>query len=200
MNNSGLLIFTRSPIIGKTKTRLIPLLGAQGAAKFHKITLRKMLINAIASNYKNIEIWYDGEHEHPFLKKCSLDFNSTLHIQRGKDLGERMHYATQTALKKNKFVTLIGSDCPALTTDILNQAHTHLSQGTHITLGPTQDGGYYLIGMHHANSAIFQDINWGEDTVATQTRKNFIKVGIEYIELEILADIDTPKDYQQHMH
>ncbi|SMN11986.1 hypothetical protein SPBRAN_189 [uncultured Candidatus Thioglobus sp.] len=200
MNNSALLIFTRAPIPGQTKTRLIPLLGAQGAAEFHQTTLRKTLAHAIVSNYKQIEIWYDGERNHPFLKKCSLDFNSTLHTQQGENLGEKMHHAIQNALKKNTLVTLIGSDCPALTADILNQAYTHLSCSTSVTLGPTQDGGYYLIGMHQANAAIFQGINWGENTVIEQTRKNLAKAGIEHIELATLADIDTPKDYQQYMH
>ena len=205
MTDNALIIFTRCPIPGQTKTRLIPLLGAQGAVEFHKNTLKKILINATASNYKNIEIWYEGTPNHPFLQKCSVDFNTSLHIQHGANLGEKMHNAIQTALKKNTFVSLIGSDCPTISTDILNQAHTylshsHLCDSNSITLGPTQDGGYYLIGMQQANATIFQDIDWGENTVIDQTRAKLNKAGIEHIELAMLTDIDTPEDYQQAVH
>ncbi len=110
-----------------------------------------------------------------------------------------MHYATKTTLAENAFVVLIGSDCPEITTDILNQSYQHLSNGKDAVLGPASDGGYYLIGLKKPNSSIFQDIAWGEASVAERTRQNFSDLGLDYVELEELSDVDTPDDYQRYI-
>jgi rSAM/selenodomain-associated transferase 1 len=199
MIKSALLIFTRAPIAGQTKTRLIPLLGAQGAAEFHQTVLQSTLAEANASNFETVEIWCATENDHSFLKQCSLDYSSAMKIQQGSDLGEKMHHATETTLVENAFVVLIGSDCPEITTDILNQSYQHLSNGKDAVLGPASDGGYYLIGLKKPNSSIFQDIAWGEASVAERTRKNFADLGLEYVELEELSDIDTLDDYQRYI-
>ena len=199
MNNSALLVFTRAPVPGHTKTRLIPLLGAQGAADFHQTVLQSTLAEANVSDFETVEIWCTTENVHPFLKQCSLDYSSAMKIQQGSDLGEKMHHATETALAENRFVVLIGSDCPAITTDILNQSCLHLSNGKDAVLGPASDGGYYLIGLKEPNTGIFQDIEWGKGDVAERTRQNFARMGLDYVELEELGDIDTPEDYQAHI-
>jgi len=104
-----------------------------------------------------------------------------------------------TTLAENTFVVLIGSDCPSITTDILNQSYQHLSDGKDAVLGPASDGGYYLIGLKKLNSHIFQDIVWGEANVAERTRQNFDELSLDYVELEELTDIDTPDDYQRYI-
>lgn len=199
MIKSALLVFTRAPVSGQTKTRLIPLLGAQGAAEFHQTILRSTLAEANASNFETVEIWCATENDHPLLKQCSLYYSNAMKIQRGSDLGEKMQHATETTLAENTFVVLIGSDCPAITTNILNQSYQHLSNGKDAVLGPASDGGYYLIGLKEPNSGIFEDVKWGEGDVAERTRQNFARLGLVYVELEELADIDTPDDYQRYI-
>jgi rSAM/selenodomain-associated transferase 1 len=199
MNKSALLVFTRAPVPGQTKTRLIPLLGAQGAADFHQSVLQLTLAESSASDFRTVEIWCATEIDHPFLKQCELNYACAMKIQQGDDLGERMHYATETTLAENTFVVIIGSDCPAITTDILNQAHQHLSNGKDAVLGTAKDGGYYLIGLSVSNPEIFQDITWGEGNVAERTCQNFADLGLDYVELEELPDIDTPGDYQRYI-
>ncbi len=199
MNKSALLVFTRAPVPGQTKTRLIPLLGTQGAAEFHQTVLQSTLAEANVSDFGTVEIWCATENDHPFLKQCELDYSCAMKIQQGNDLGERMHHATETTLAENTFVVLIGSDCPAITTDILNQSYQHLSDGKDAVLGPASDGGYYLIGLKKLNSHIFQDIVWGEANVAERTRQNFDELSLDYVELEELTDIDTPDDYQRYI-
>jgi len=199
MIKGALLVFTRAPIPGQTKTRLIPLLGAQGAAKFHEAVLLKTLADAKASNYETIEIWCEPDINHPFLQRCSLNFSCALTVQHGNNLGEKMHHATDVALVTNNFVVLIGSDCPALSTDILNQSYQHLTNGKDAVMGPTSDGGYYLIGLKKPEHGIFQDISWGEGNVAETTRQKFNLLGMDYAELEELSDIDTPDDYQRYI-
>jgi len=103
------------------------------------------------------------------------------------------------ALVINNFVVLIGSDCPAITTDILNQSYQALSNGKDAVLGPTCDGGYYLIGLKKPNPEIFQDMLWGKGDVADKTRYILNWQGLDYVELEELADIDTPDDYQKYI-
>ena len=199
MNKSALLVFTRAPVPGQTKTRLIPLLGAQGAANFHQTVLQLTLAESRASDFRTVEIWCATEIDHPFLKQCELNYACAMKIQQGDDLGERMHHATETTLAENTFVVIIGSDCPAITTDILNQAHQHLSNGKDAVLGIATDGGYYLIGLSVSNPDIFQDVAWGEGNVAERTRQNFADLGLDYVELEELPDIDTPGDYQRYI-
>ncbi len=199
MIKSALLVFTRAPVSGQTKTRLIPLLGAQGAAEFHQTVLLSTLAEANASNFKTVEIWCATENEHPFLKQCELDYSCAMKIQQGNDLGKRMHHAAEITLAENAFVVLIGSDCPAITTDILNQSYQHLSDGKDAVLGPAKDGGYYLIGLKKTNSRIFQDIIWGGGNVAERTCQNFTELGLDYVELGELSDIDTPEDYQRYI-
>ncbi len=199
MIKTALLVFTRAPVPRQTKTRLIPLLGAQGAAEFHQTVLRSTLAEVKASDFSSIEIWCATDESHPFLKQCELDYSSTIKSQRGNDLGERMHHAMNIALAEHEFVVLIGSDCPALSTDMLNQAYQHLSNSKDAVLGPAKDGGYFLIGLRASNPEIFQNIIWGEASVAERTRQHFIKLGLDYAELEELDDIDTPEDYQRYI-
>jgi len=199
MNKSALLVFTRAPVPGQTKTRLIPLLGTQAAAEFHQTVLLSTLAEANASDFGTVEIWCATENDHLFLKQCELDYACAMKIQQGNDLGEKMHHAIETTLEENTFVVLVGSDCPAITTDILNQSCQHLSNGKDAVLGPADDGGYYLIGLKKPNPCIFQDIIWGEANVAERTRQNFAGQGLDYVELEELPDIDTPDDYQRHV-
>lgn len=199
MIKGALLVFTRAPVPGQTKTRLIPLLGAQGAAEFHETVLSETLADAKASMFETVEIWCEPDINHPFLQQCSLDFSCALQVQHGNNLGEKMHHATNETLATYNFVVLIGCDCPAISTDILNQSYQALSNGKDAVLGPSSDGGYYLIGLKKPNPDIFQDMSWGKGNVAEMTRQNFIRLGLDYIELVELADIDTPDDYQKYI-
>ena len=199
MNESALLVFTRAPVPGQTKTRLIPLLGTQGAAEFHQTVLQSTLAEANVSDFGTVEIWCATENDHPYIKQCGLDYSCTVKIQQGNNLGEKMQHATETTLAENAFVVLVGSDCPAITTEILNQSYQHLSNGKDAVLGPASDGGYYLIGLKRPNPYIFQDITWGEANVAARTRQNLDDLGLDYVELEELSDIDTPEDYQRYI-
>jgi len=199
MIKGALLVFTRAPVPGQTKTRLIPLLGVQGAAEFHETVLSETLADAKASLFETVEIWCEPDINHSFLQQCSLDFSSALQVQHGNNLGEKMHHAMNKALVISNFVVLIGCDCPAVTTDILNQSYQALSNGKDAVLGPTCDGGYYLIGLKKPNPDIFHDMSWGKGDVADKTRYILNWQGLDYVELEELADIDTPDDYQKYI-
>lgn len=198
MAEGALLVFTRVPEPYQTKTRLIPALGAQGAADFHKGLLWQTLGSGKASNYAALELWCDGDIEHPFLRHCGEHYVAKMQLQQGVDLGERMCFAIEDGLAEYDFVTLIGSDCPTLSVDILNQSYHYLCSGADAVLGPSNDGGYYLIGLRCVSPSIFADVAWGGADVAQQTRENLQGLKLDCIELGMLADIDTADDYWQY--
>lgn len=198
MDNRGvLIIFTRAPVPGQTKTRLIPSLGAKGAATLHTRLLLNTLQEASCSSFSAIQLWCSPVIEHPVFDSCAETFSTSFHLQAGDDLGVRMYNALENALKEFSFAVIVGSDCPDLNTEILNQAYTALADGQDAVLGPCEDGGYYLIGSRHAEYDIFMDIDWGSETVAETTRKKFRALGWSWLETERLWDVDTMQDIQR---
>lgn len=197
MNNGALLIFTRAPLAGKTKTRLAPLLGAAGAARFHRDVLLATLEQARRSEFGARQLWCAADD--PFLRQCCDDFHCSFHLQRGRDLGDRMRHAAATALAGAAPVVVIGSDCPALDAALLNRARRYLNDGKDAVLGAAEDGGYYLIGFSGALPEVFQGIAWGGRDVAADTRAHFRRLRLDYAELPVLADVDTPDDYRRHL-
>lgn len=193
-----LIVFTRYPEPGQTKTRLIPALGIEGAAKLH----RQMTEKAIATVDKlqelrpiSTEIKFTGTtlSQMQDWLGCHLCYNP----QVGGNLGERMSEAFQSAFnRKYRSVVMIGSDCPAITSHILSQAFQLLQQ-FYIVLGPATDGGYYLIGLSRFIPEIFEGVNWGTELVWKQTISICHHLNIAVANLTILTDIDRPEDLEK---
>ncbi len=194
-SNGVLLVFTREPVPGETKTRLVPILGKKGAADLHKKLLLNTLRISEESQFKNIELW--GTSSSTSLNEYTQKFNIQLYQQKGNDLGERMYQAMSSALKRHKFAVLIGSDIPMLGSEQLDYAYQKLEKGTDAVLGPTEDGGYYLIGLRTSDISLFKNIVWGSNDVANQTRIKINAAGWQWEELDMLWDIDTPDDYRK---
>lgn len=192
-----LQIFSREPVPGKTKTRLIPLLGDQGAADLHMKLLTHIFSAANQSNFSSIELWGTSDPAKSLLRKFATCNRYKLYKQVGNNLGERMLYAASQALNQYEFVVIIGSDCPLITCQHLDQAYRILEQGSDAVLGPTDDGGYYLLGMRNLNELIFRNIPWGQSNVADITRVSMHDLGWEWMELDCLWDIDTPEDIKK---
>ena len=192
-----LLVFTKTPEPGKTKTRLIPALGEEGAAKLHRLLLRNTLKQALRSQFFNVELWCTPSTEHPFLNECQYKFAVKLCRQEGDNLGQRMHNALLSALTRYPFAVIIGSDCPVLTVNVLNQAYEKLQQGIDAVIGPSEDRGYYLIGARKNDESLFKDIQWGSHDVADMTRVKLSTLGWRWDELNILWDVDMPEDLEK---
>lgn len=188
-----LIIFTRYPEPGKTKTRLIPALGAVQAAQlqqqFTETTLKKA---QTLSDSVQIEIHFAGGN----LAKMQnwLGENLKLKPQFDGDLGQRMMTSFQQALASgNQRVVIIGIDCPGLTSVLLQQAFDLLNHQD-LVLGKALDGGYYLIGLQSFVPELFQNIAWGTDKVLQQTVEIAKKLSLNIAYLPMLRDIDTPED------
>lgn len=197
MTTRRLIIFTRYPESGKTKTRLIPALGSYGAALVQK-QMAGHTIKTVSRFVKKfpfpvgVEIRYDGAGLN--LMTAWLGTDKLYRLQGKGDIGERMAHALDSAFKNGiKQAVLIGSDCPAIKPALLNNAFYSL-EANDATFGPARDGGYYLIGLRTMIWGIFRCIDWGTDRVLAQTLNTLKIAGIKYNLLDMLDDIDRPED------
>ncbi len=190
-----LIVFTRYPVPGKTKTRLIPALGEAGAANLHRQMTEHTLAQArqLPADGVAIEIHYaDAKTDQELADWLGADL--IYRSQGDGDLGERMARSIETAVQAGRDrVIIIGTDCPGLTTDILQLAFSQLGDQD-LVLGPAIDGGYYLIGLQRFISELFVGISWGTSAVRQQTIEIATKLGLSMGDLPLLADIDRPED------
>ena len=163
---SCIAMFTRAPVLGQVKTRLIPALGEQGALDIHLQLMNRQIEVLNKSSLCSAQLWVDQSIEHSALNK----FQGELKIQKGESLGEKMYDAVQVVLQDFSTVVIIGSDCPGIDIIYLEQALQALEKkAVEVVLGPALDGGYVLIAMKQLQQEIFQDIDWGSEDVLQQT-------------------------------
>ena len=189
-----IMVFAKAPIPGQTKTRLIPALGAEGAAELHERLVNHTLNTAIQANLCPVQLWCAAPPEHPFFSALLQRHPITLKQQQGADLGERMGNAFIDALTQSPYALLIGSDTPSLSHQDLHDALMALKNGCECVLNPAEDGGYVLIGLRRIDMAIFRNIIWGSHTVLEETRQRLQQQGMQWCELKTHRDIDRPED------
>ena len=196
-DGTAAIIFARAPRPGAVKTRLIPLLGAGGAAELHARLVKQTLETARAASFRRIELHGTPDINDPFFRFCAGHFSVALAAQAGGDLGARMLAAFASALATHPRVLLLGSDCPALAASHLRQADRALREGADAVLVPCEDGGYALIGLRRVDARLFDGIAWSSENVMAETRKRLTGLGWHWRELETLWDIDRPEDYRR---
>lgn len=194
---TAVIVFARAPTPGAVKTRLIPLLGVDGAAELHARLVKRTLATALAADLGRTELHGTPGVDDPFFRFCAEHFAVELRAQADGDLGARMLAAFQSTLVACPRVLLVGSDCPALTTGHLRKADRALRDGADAVLVPCEDGGYALIGLTRADARLFDGIAWGTDTVMAESRARLAALGWRWRELETLWDIDRPEDYDR---
>ncbi len=195
MISEQLIIFTRYPVPGKAKTRLIPVLGKEGAANLHRLMAQRTIATSHVlqkSRQLSVAIHYTDSSQQ--LMEDWLGTDMIYHQQSEGDLGARMSAALQKSwdLGIDK-VVIIGTDCPKLKAEIIAKAFDELSEQD-LVLGPAQDGGYYLIGLRRIIPELFDGMKWGTDEVFADTLAIAQNLGLNIAVLPILADIDRPED------
>ncbi len=186
-----LIIFTRYPEPGKTKTRLIPALGELGAAQLHRRMAEHTVQQAKAVSCP-IEVWYVGGTKE--LMQDWLGTDLRYQEQPAGDLGDRMCAAFRSAFEQGyRSVIIIGTDCPGITTALLAQSFAEL-QNQVVAIGPAIDGGYYLIGLQRLVPELFQGITWSTATVFAETLAIIDRLQLSIWRLPPLPDIDLPAD------
>lgn len=201
-----IIIFTRYPEPGKTKTRLIPKLGAEGAARAQRIMTQQVVKTArrLKEEHKLfLSVYFTGGSYQQISDWLGSDLS--YHDQAGIDLGKRMMHAFHDAIQRgSKRIVLIGSDCPAIDDHLILRALTTL-ETSQLVLGPATDGGYYLIGTRSdlpigTLSSLFTDIAWGTHDVFQTTVDRASRVEVKVSILKELHDIDLPDDLAYFDH
>jgi uncharacterized protein len=192
-----LIIFTRYPEPGKTKTRLIPALGAVGAANLQRQMTEYTIFQARELQKAadiTVEVRFVGGDLQ--LMQDWLGDGLVYQPQGDGDLGLRMERSLFDAFERGaEQVIIIGSDCPGVNCQILATAFEQL-QVSDLLLGPAIDGGYYLIGLQRPIPALFLNIEWGSTQVFQRTVDIAQKLKLSPIYLPPLADVDRPEDIQ----
>lgn len=190
-----LIIFTRYPEPGKTKTRMIPALGAEKAAALQRQMTEHTLIQVreLQNRPITVEVRFAGGDMTRMAQWLGLDL--VYQSQGEGDLGTRMARSLDLAFQNDiDHAVIIGTDCPGLNAQIMAEAFRLLHQSHDLVLGPALDGGYYLLGLRYFIPELFININWGTAEVLQQTVEiaNQLKLSIAY--LPDLADVDRPED------
>lgn len=188
------VVFARAPVPGEAKTRLIPRLGARGAAQLHATLVEHALATARAAKIGGVELCCAPDTAHPFFAACAERYGAALTAQAKGDLGARMLSAFVRIAPGGGPMLLIGSDCPALTPGHLREAAAALSAGRDAVLGPAEDGGYVLIGLARVSPSVFDGIGWGGPDVLRDTRSRLAELRWRWHELAELWDVDRPAD------
>ena len=187
-----IVVFAKAPVAGFAKTRLIPALGAQGAADLALRLLVHALQQAREADLGALELCCAPNLRHPAfgaLVREGLTFTDQGH----GDLGERMARAIERGLAQYAMVLLIGTDAPALDAAVLRCAAAALDTHDAVFV-PALDGGYVLVGLRRMVGSIFEDMPWSTPLVMQHTRERLAREGIVHAELAPLADIDEAAD------
>jgi len=190
MNSNLLMIFIKNPVEGEVKTRLGSSIGSTNALQIYKKLLTHTREVALKVE-TNRQVWYSSMIDHrDSWNKERFDKK----LQSGSDLGERMSVAFQKAFEDGyEKVVIIGSDCADITSRHIKDAF-HALNTKDAVIGPSKDGGYYLLGIRKYTPDIFSGISWSTQEVFEQTVSRFEHLGLSYSVLDVLNDIDTIED------
>jgi len=186
-------VFAKAPIAGFAKTRLIPVLGARGAARLQRELICRALCTARSARLGAVTLWCAPTSRHRFFRALGMRHGVSTRCQVDGDLGLRMDAAFRSQ-GASRPLLLVGTDCPVLTSGHLRDAARALIDGADAVFYPAEDGGYVLVGLQTLAPRLFENIDWSTPRVMDQTRQRAASLGIRVDELDELWDIDTPQD------
>jgi uncharacterized protein len=190
-----LIIFTRCPEPGRSKTRLIPALGPDGAADLQRRMTEHALVWARSEGKAtplSLEVRFEGATEEAMRKWLGPDMFFS--PQGAGDIGQRMELAFDEAFRNGmERVMIAGTDIPGLSEGLAAKALGAL-RNSDVVLGPARDGGYYLIGLKRPAPRLFRDIPWGTEGVLQKTLRAAADLHLSTFLLEPLEDVDRPED------
>ncbi len=190
-----LIVMAKAPLSGFAKTRLIPALGADGAARLAARLLEHTLHEACAARFDVVTIACAPDMSHAAFSARAQQSGVELVPQGDGDLGARMQrqferaFAAQGAAR----VVVIGTDAPALDAAMLRRAAQALA-GSDAVFVPAADGGYALVGLRRLLPSLFEGMPWSTSAVMATTRERLSKAAMRHTELPVVHDIDEPAD------
>jgi len=192
--STALIVFAKAPIPGEVKTRLCPPLDPDEAASLHGTLVLDTVERAKGLAGASLYVAGAPDLAHPFFKVLEGRYGAKLLAQRGPDLGARMKWAMQDAFEQGaEDVLLTGTDLPTLPRARLMESLTLIKKHD-VVLGPTADGGYYLIGLRKMVPALFEGIAWSTAEVFADTKKKIEDAGLSLGLLPECRDLDTLED------
>lgn len=191
---SAIIVFAKAPVAGQVKTRLSPPLTPDEAASLHGSLVLDILERCQSlRHYDRILAGTPSPH-HPFFRAMEARFKIPVWDQIGDDLGTRMSAAFKQALgSPYRSVVVIGTDIPGINGSLLTTAIDSLQEHD-VVLGPTMDGGYYLIGLRTFVPDLFENIPWSTEQVYALTEQKVKMLGLSLNILPKLRDLDTVED------
>jgi len=194
LKKHALILFTRIPLPGKTKTRLLPVLDGKACCLLHKGFLADIyqVLSQVKTDH-DLLVCYEAEGPLRELKDVLIAADAFF-PQKGDDLGEKMFIAIKEVLEKGyQSCLLLGTDVPLLKAEAVDEAFQHLEENDMVVC-PTEDGGYYLIGMKEPCKEVFELETYGVECVFEKTQKAAIKAGKICATGQMTRDIDEPED------
>lgn len=199
MIKNNLILFLKYPEPGKVKTRLGKSIGYQNASDIYSVFIKHLLSEFTDQNNYTVTVYYS-----PKGKESNLEILfgiKNMRPQKGKSLGEKLSNAFDESFASGFSNTIvIGSDCIEINNNDIEKAFKLLSGNHQTVLGPTPDGGYYLVGLSEKNyPVLFKDIDWSTERVFTQTMDKIKNAGINNKTLKYYRDIDEISDINSNV-
>ena len=193
MKSPDLILLAKQPIPGEVKTRLQPDYSPKQAAQIAEFLIRDTAKLAATNWPSDVYLYGAPGVDHPLFRRLAEKFHLHLVTQADGDLGLRMLTALREGIERSGAAGVLGSDVPHCRGAILELAHEKLARGENV-IGPTEDGGYYFIGLQQAPDALFDHIEWGGSRVVETTLLRAQQLGMAFEVLPKLSDIDTRDD------
>lgn len=193
---AAVAVVAKAPVPGLAKTRLIPLLGAAGAARAQRAFALQTLATVRLASTGPLTLWCAPDTRHRFFRALRERHGVVCSPQPPGDLGQRMAaaMAAHFAARPNMPWLVVGTDCPALTPAHLQQAADALQTHDAVVV-PAEDGGYVLLGLRRPLACVFERIDWSTERVLAQTLERLHEAGASCTELPTLWDVDEPADW-----
>jgi uncharacterized protein len=190
----------KAPVAGAVKTRLQPHLSAEAASALAECFLEDTVNKARTIENQLLIVAYSPAGGREYFAERFKDQKIILTEQRGGDLGERMFSAFEFAFAQNleAEVVMLGTDSPTAPADFIEQAFEFLETNSDAVLGPTEDGGFYLIGLRKpADRRIFENVRWSSPKTFAQARENIMNLNWHLRETPGWYDVDEPRDLER---
>jgi hypothetical protein len=187
----AIAILAKAPVPGLAKTRLAPVLGADGAANLQARFIAHTVTTAQSAALGPVTLWVAPDQHHPLFQAIAASPGIAVAAQPQGDLGARMMAAVEAARGPT---IVVGTDCPALTPEHLRAAARALVDGIDVVIIPVDDGGYGLIGIQRPQPALFEGMTWSTSSVMAETRGRLSRLGLSWREPARLWDVDRPAD------
>lgn len=193
MHGVQVAVLAKAPIAGLAKTRLIPALGARGAARLQRQLTCNSVRCALNAGLGPVTLWCAPHAQHRFFRALHRTTGVNCLVQSSGDLGDRMHTAFRLHCASGPLL-LIGTDCPVLRPSHLREAARALIDGDDAVFYPAEDGGYVLVGLRWPQATLFDGMTWSTADVMSETRARARSLSLRLREFETLWDVDVPDD------